>query len=345
MDFEYLVIPNSFAMKFVLSFLFVPLFFSQRSFAQHLDYPDFTIEKLSDGIYACIAKNGGHAISNAGIIDLGDETLIFDAFMTVQAAEDLKKAAQELTGHPVKYVVNSHYHNDHIGGNQVFDGATIISTYRTRDLIAEYQPGEIEDGKTNAAAILQTYKDKDVSKMSGHALDEHNMWKGYFEAYVISGDVLKLTLPNLTMDDELNIYGSKHHVQLISYGEGHTESDLFLYLPDEQIAFMGDLLFIKNQPWIGDGDVEKWKAYLTKISMLGLITLVPGHGPVGTTNDIDTMEAYFQNVEETARQYHSKGISPAELESIASPPPYDAWFLSSFYGPNVISDYNRLYKK
>ena len=66
-------------MKLFISILLCCFVFLQFSFAQKLDYPDFRIEKLADGVYAAIAKNGGHAICNAGIIDLGDATLIFDS--------------------------------------------------------------------------------------------------------------------------------------------------------------------------------------------------------------------------------------------------------------------------
>jgi len=331
-------------MKYIVSILFGCFFLYVNLSAQKTDYPDFTIQKLADGVYAAIAKNGGHAICNAGIIDLGDATLIFDPFMSVQAATDLKSAADQLTHHPVKYVINSHYHNDHIGGNQVFEGASIISTYRTRDLIAENQPAEIEWGETTAPDRLKKYKETDVSMLSGHALEEHIMWKGYFETYVISNGVLKVVLPNITMDDELNVYGSKRHVQLISNGAGHTESDLFLYLPDEQIVFAGDLLFINNQPWIGDGDTEKWEATLTKISSMTVKSIVPGHGPAGTLADIETMEDYFHNVQETAQDYFNKGISPEEAEAFNSPAPYDTWYLSMFYKANVVAAYKRLTK-
>ena len=89
------------------------------------------IQKITDGVYAAIHRNGGHGICNAGIIDLGDATVIFDCMLTPAAALELKDAAKELTGREAKYVVNSHYHNDHIRGNQVFTNATIISTNKT----------------------------------------------------------------------------------------------------------------------------------------------------------------------------------------------------------------------
>lgn len=102
----------------------------------------FKVEKLTDGVYAAIASDTGFAVCNAGIIDLGDITLVFDPFMSPRAGADLKKAAVALTGKPVICVVNSHYHNDHIRGNQEFPGARIISTVWTRQAMAESEPEE-----------------------------------------------------------------------------------------------------------------------------------------------------------------------------------------------------------
>src|SRR5437763_17078657 len=95
---------------------------TQNFFSRH-----FEIKKLSPFVYAAVAKVGGYAICNAGIIDLGSEVLVFDPFMTPHAALDLDKFIKAQIKKPVKYVVNSHYHNDHIRGNQVFSNATIIS--------------------------------------------------------------------------------------------------------------------------------------------------------------------------------------------------------------------------
>ncbi|HYK44878.1 MAG TPA: MBL fold metallo-hydrolase, partial [Parafilimonas sp.] len=176
--------------------------------AQTFQSKHFTIQKLAHGVYAAIATNGGYAICNAGIVDLGDATLIFDPFMTPEAADDLKKAAEQLTGHAVKYVVNSHFHNDHIGGDQVFTGAALISTTRTRELIAEYQPQEIEDDKLNASASLEKTRNEDTSTMTPHQREEHTMWTGYYAALATSSNFLKIILPDITFTDSLTIHGS-----------------------------------------------------------------------------------------------------------------------------------------
>jgi cyclase len=318
---------------------------SSTSFGQSIQSKHFTIQKLAAGVYAAISKNGGYAICNAGIIDLGDATLIFDPFMTPEAAEDLKKAALLLTGHKIKYVVNSHYHNDHIGGNQVFDNANIISTQQTHELIAKFQPEEITDDKTAAPLQLEKLKTKKTSTMTAHELEENIMWTGYYEALVTSNDSLKTILPDITFTDQLILYGTTRTVKLLCYGEGHTASDLFLYLPGENIAFLGDLLFVQNHPWLGDGDPDNWKKYLDSIAHLNVNILVPGHGPTGNISAIDTMKSYFARVNNTALSYHNRGILPENDLSLKSPPEFANWFLSNFYKPNVITQYNRLYKK
>ncbi|WP_407269805.1 MBL fold metallo-hydrolase [Radiobacillus sp. PE A8.2] len=92
----------------------------------------FTLRQLGDGVYAAIAKPGQGAWSNAGFVDLGEELLVFDAFSTISAAQSLKQIAEKLTSKKVKYLINSHYHGDHVFGNQVFIDAVIVSTALTR---------------------------------------------------------------------------------------------------------------------------------------------------------------------------------------------------------------------
>src|SRR5262245_11988679 len=114
----------------VVSIGFAIGFHEPQTAAKH-----FSLQQLAPGVWAAIQNDkGGHAISNAGIIDLGNKTLVFDAFMNPDAATELKQTAEQLTKHPVSFVINSHYHDDHIRGNQVFvPGASIISTEWTKD--------------------------------------------------------------------------------------------------------------------------------------------------------------------------------------------------------------------
>lgn len=311
---------------------------AQDEYSKH-----FSIHRLANGVYAAIATNGGHAICNAGIVDLGASTLIFDPFMTPAAAEDLKKAAFALTSHPVKYVINSHFHNDHVGGNQVFSGATIISTPRTRALIAEFLPEEIEWAKSHASGRLDLFRGMNRDSMSPHQVEENIMWVGYFEGLLESSEVLQVVLPEIGVTDTMMIESATRSVQLIVCGEGHTESDLILFLPEEKIIFTGDLLFVQNHPWLDDGNPDKLRITMDRLISLGAQTFVPGHGPIGTPDEIEVQRGYIDHIDHVAAAYHENKINPEELPVIPMPAPYDGWFLSRFYKPNIISEYKRLY--
>ncbi|MCK9910301.1 MBL fold metallo-hydrolase, partial [Microbacteriaceae bacterium K1510] len=92
----------------------------------------FRLNQVAEGLYAAIAVPGTGSLGNAGIVDLGDATLIVDTFGSIQAAEDLRLAAEQLTGRPAAYVFNTHWHGDHTYGNQVFaDTARFIATSKT----------------------------------------------------------------------------------------------------------------------------------------------------------------------------------------------------------------------
>lgn len=96
----------------------------------------FRLNYVAEGVFAAISVPGTGSVGNAAIIDLGDSTLVVDTFTTIQAAEDLQAAAIHLTGNPVSYVINTHWHSDHTSGNQVFTPkAQIISTSTTREIM------------------------------------------------------------------------------------------------------------------------------------------------------------------------------------------------------------------
>jgi cyclase len=92
----------------------------------------FVLETLGDGVYACVHRPGGAAFSNAGIIDLGDSTLVVDAFDSLAAGRDLRQTAEALFDRPVKTVIFTHAHGDHWKGAAAFDTRTTLLGRRGR---------------------------------------------------------------------------------------------------------------------------------------------------------------------------------------------------------------------
>ncbi|HZE25183.1 MAG TPA: MBL fold metallo-hydrolase, partial [Blattabacteriaceae bacterium] len=111
--------------------IFAVFFFSRIAFA---DSADFTVKKVGEGVYAAIGADGGKAGSNAGFIVGSNGVVVVDTFEDVAPARDLLTEIRKITNLPIRFVVNTHYHLDHTGGNAVFAqaGATILAQRNLR---------------------------------------------------------------------------------------------------------------------------------------------------------------------------------------------------------------------
>ena len=249
----------------------------------------FELHELAEGVYAAIAIEGGAAFSNAGIVDLGGRTLIFDTFENPKAAIDLRAAAEQLTGCPASYVIISHAHPDHWMGNQVFVNHTsIITTHDIREqmlpfvepiLALKADPSELLDAIRQDQERLETETDecKHTSLRVSIARSQHDL-----DAL----PSLELRFPDQTFEGRLVLHGTRRTAELITQGKGHTASDCYLVLPVDKVAFIGDLGFFAGQPFIVYCDPQAWIAQLDGMGQWDVETFVPGHGPLGTKADI-----------------------------------------------------------
>jgi len=122
---------------------------------------------------------------------------------------------------------------------------------------------------------------------------------------------------------------------LITYGDGHTASDVFVFLPKEKIVFTGDLLFVKFHPWVGDSKVEDWINYLKKMQMLDVNIYIPGHGPEGNQNSVTEMIDYFTALLNSAGKLRSENNLTDMQINDQMPDEYKDWHLQRFYAFNV----------
>ena len=297
----------------------------------------FRLQQLADGVYAAIHVGGGAAIGNAGIIDLGNRTLVFDTFFTPQAGADLRAAAEEIMGRPVDTVVDSHYHNDHIWGNQVFNADTnIISTVETHRLIvATKGHDDYKTFRENARANLASTQAAYQAAEDERERRQLAVWVDYHQAFVEAEPTLRVRPPDLSFGQRLAFHGTERSAELIAYAGGHSASDAVLFLPEEGIAFMSDLLFIGYHPWLGAGDPDRLLQILDNVSGLAPQTLVPGHGPVGTSDSLRQMRHYVCTLGELAREMVEAGEAEAKIDSMAIPEPYNDWLFAAFFPLNM----------
>jgi len=288
----------------------------------------FKLEELSQGVYAAIATEKGGGYSNAGIIDLGGKTLIFDTFDTVQAGEDLCLIAEELISSPITYVIISHWHSDHWCGNQAFPIQTIIiSTNRTLELMDD----ELKD-------LLEMKQDlSDVEEEIRETQERLNRETDPRACLTLESYISRLyqsmssihrfepRLPDLTFSGTLTFQGTHRSVELHSLEKGHTESDAYLILPDEHIMFMGDLGFFQCQPYMVYSEPSVWKSKLKMFEDSDIEIFIPGHGPIGSKTNITLMNEYIEELENLVSGAINDNKSVSDILQDILPPPFDEW--------------------
>ena len=313
---------------------------------QTITSKNFELIELSDGVYACIHKIGGKAICNAGFVDNGMETIVFDCFLSPTVAEEMVTAIETLGLSPVRYVVNSHAHNDHIRGNQVFGpDVRIISTTRTAELIAEWEPEELAAEKEYAPGRLAHY-DSLFHAFEGDTTSREYldilMWKPYFEVLSASSREVITRLPDMLIDSSISLDGPSRNVRLLTSGAGHTESDLAMYLPDDSVLFTADLVFNECHPYMADGSVKGLKEWLRYLNTLPVETVVPGHGPLGKQSAIPVMLSYVEELESLAGHMLETGQEPGESSTELIPQRYEGWWFERFFSSNLRFTYREM---
>lgn len=298
----------------------------------------FSFERLADGIYAAISVDSGLAVGNAGILDLGDSTVIFDTFSSHIAAADLRAAAIGATGKEPDDVVLSHAHRDHTKGTQVFKSAAIISTTRTREIMALRLQARTErvnrDGLDAIRRDIDVEFDEWVRNPLTTPLDKL-LWESYRQSLLQGIEDYALVLPDVGFDSSLTLYGAKRKAEATTFGGGHSDSDAILYLPNERVVFMGDILFIGYQPYVGDGDLQALLKYLDRVEALDPRIVVPGHGPVGSPKDIAGMKEYLFALEKEVDEMRQSGGGPEEARGQPLPTRFEGLKWAAFWRANL----------
>jgi cyclase len=251
-----------------------------------------TVTKLAEGIYEIRHKDApDHFPQGNTVAIIGDTgVLVVDScYLPSSAREDIAQI-REWTNKPVRYLLNTHWHNDHNQGNasyaDAFPTITIIAQTETAKLIAlrvapylsEYPQRmetfqkELDTGKYPSGTPLTESEKEDL---------KNAIAGGKAAADAVSAEFrdLKVKVPDVTFDHELDIDLGNRKVQLKYLGRGNTVGDAIAYLPKEKILITGDLVD-SPVPYLGGGFPIEQIATLKRMAELDFETLVPGHGGV-----------------------------------------------------------------
>lgn len=211
-------------------------------------------------------------ISNAGVIVTPAGVVVVDALGSPAVAADLLEAIRRVTPLPVRYVILTHYHADHIYGLQVFkdQGATVLAHEAGRE-----------------------YLQSDTAQLRLQATRES------LAPWVDARTRLVAADRWLRADEVLELGGVR--LQLRHVGPAHTPEDLTVFVEGACVLFAGDLAFRGRIPYVGQADSRGWIAALTRLIDSAPAAIVPGHGPLSTEAlaDLRLTRDYLQFLRDT----------------------------------------------
>jgi len=192
-------------------------------------------------------------ISNAGFVVTPQGVVVIDALGSPALAEELIAAIRQVTQQPIRHVIVTHYHADHIYGLQTFKaaGATIIAHRAGLDYL-----------NSDTAALRLAASREELFPW----IDEHT----------------RLVPADRWLDDDtvLEFGGERFHIHHV--GPAHTPEDLVVHAEHAGVMFAGDLVFRGRIPFVGQADSRQWIASLGRLIEFKPRIVVPGHGPIST---------------------------------------------------------------
>jgi glyoxylase-like metal-dependent hydrolase (beta-lactamase superfamily II) len=293
--------------------------------SQHIA-PNFDLEQLAPNVYAFVSNNTTHdwEDGNATVVIGDDGVAVIDAPAAYLSKRHLAEI-RKLTNKPIRYLINTHFHRDHLLGDYVYKDASasvlIVQQDYTAALADRRDPEAVDALKGDkGAALLQRLKDAAEKSVDAEgkplsAYDLARAKRSYDEFVPVYRDAqaARYAPADITFGSTMTLKLGSTEVQLLHLA-GHTLGDTVVWLPKERILVTGDLV-VSPVPYGGPDHYEEWIASLDRLLEFDAVAIVPGHGEVQFSREYMVLERdMFQSLMDQAVSAVKHGASLEEFE-------------------------------
>ncbi len=286
-----------------------------------------------------------------GVVLVTEEGIVVADPINRAAAEWLKgELAQRFPGKPVKYVLYSHHHFDHVSGGAVFPEARVISQADTRKNLV---PPAADAPVSGFLASLDADKDGKLQKSEvadnpflGPVFDtvDHDKNGELTALELHTSQYADVRAPDGTFKNDYTLTLGGQSVRMMHVGGNHASDMVYMMFPGD-ILFVVDVINIKRLPFgnLPDYDLDESMALIDKAAALEPAIITPGHGAVGTVADLQDVKQYFTDLFEGVRAGIAAGKSLEEIQASLTLDKYKDWSnYEAFRAQNIAGVYAKL---
>ena len=269
----------------------------------------FNIQKVSDGVFFAMAHPQALVNCNAAIFVRSKDVVVVDAHSKPSAsASIIAQIKREVTDKPVRYVINTHFHWDHIQGNHSYRAANpnvdFIATAATKKLMQELSLQRLKDSLDKVPPQIEALRKRAESSTSSAEKAFCAEQIHQFQAYQAELQDFKMELPTITFDKSYLLEDPAFDLHLGFHGHAHTAGDVFVLCPQARTLATGDASH-GWLPFMTDSYPLQWPKTIDEVGKLDFKYNIGGHGPIQSDRIVMTSQRNY--IEElTARVAEAK---------------------------------------